>query len=124
MYSSQLLPSLLSALPFTSLQAGWLQDLEDWLLQAIKAVLAALFELLKTVFLWLFDQLADFVVYVFQSITPPDFLSQYSIGTLLGQAGPVIGWLASSLQLGTCLGIIAGAYAFRLLRKLLTLGQW
>jgi len=104
--------------------AGWFGDLTDWLLKIWKQIWQAFTDFIKDIALFFLDIAMQVVMWVVNVIPVPDWLSQYSIGQFLGGAGPTIGWVVSELKIGQGLSIIAAGYAFRLLRKLLTLGQW
>jgi hypothetical protein len=58
------------------------------------------------------------------AIPVPDFIKTYSLGTLLSAAGPDVGWFLNTLKIAQGLAIVGSGYAFRLLRKFLTLFQW
>lgn len=61
---------------------------------------------------------------VVAAIPVPDFIKTYSLGTLLSAAGPDVGWFLNTLKIAQGLAIVGSGYAFRLLRKFLTLFQW
>lgn len=96
----------------------------EWLIDMLQALFEAGVELLKDASINLLSNGADFIAYAIESIPVPDFVQQNAIGTLMGQAGPVVGWVASTLMLPEALTMIAAAFAFRMLRKVLTLFQW
>ena len=103
---------------------GWLDKLTGWFGNAIHAVVQALFGMLHDLVLWVFKALLGLFATMVSAIKPPDFISQYSMGTLLGNAGPIVGFFISQLRVGEALLLIGAGYAFRLLRKVLTLFQW
>jgi len=107
-----------------TLQAGWLGDLTNWIGQMIIALFQALMSLLMDMLIFAVENMLTLWCLAIESIPVPDFLTQYSLDGLLGSAGPTITWLIGTFRIGECLAIIGAGFAFRLLRKLLTLGQW
>lgn len=67
--------------------------------------------------------LLDALAGLLESLTPPEFMAT-SIGDVLGPVQPYIGYFVSQSGVGQAMGILAAGLAFRLARKLLTLGQW
>jgi hypothetical protein len=105
-------------------QAGWLDDLTGWLAQLLKDLFHAGEDLLKDLLIKLIENTLAAWLYVLDSIPVPDFIAQYSLGTLLGAAGPQIGWIMGTFRIGEGLLLLGAGFAFRLTRKALTLGQW
>jgi hypothetical protein len=103
---------------------GWLDQLVGWLKDALAWLFAGFLGLVKGFLMAVVHMVLDGFLYLVSLIPVPDFLAHNSIGSMLGSAGPVIGWLGSSLDFGSAMALIAAGYAFRLLRKLFTLGQW
>lgn len=106
------------------MRAGWLDDLTQWLKDLLKTLFDALLEFLADWIIHMLKMWLELFYLVFSQLQPPDFLTSHSIGGLLGQAGPTIGWIASTFQLGTAFALIGAGYVFRLIRKAITLGQW
>jgi len=104
--------------------AGWLGDFESWLWDMIKKYYNALGNFWSDVIVAFLKSLTTVGLWVVNHIPAPSFLSTHSIDEFLGNAGPVVGWLCSVMQLSTAMSMIAAAFSFRLLRKLMTLGQW
>lgn len=107
-----------------NLYAGWLDDLTNWFKDQFKALWDAFVAFMGDLIVQAIESVCDFFATAIESIPVPDFITQYSLDSLLGQAGPTIGWLVSTFKIGQCLTIIAAGVTFRLLRKLFTLGQW
>lgn len=57
-------------------------------------------------------------------IPVPPFLTNYSMSSILGGTGSIVGFFMSELNIGPSLALIGAGYVFRLLRKFLTLFQW
>ena len=102
----------------------WLDDLTNWFKDAFNSLWDALVEFFTDMIVMVMDAVLEFAALVIESIPVPAWLQQYSLDSLLGNAGPSIAWAISTFRIGEGLTIIAAAYAFRLLRKALTLGQW
>lgn len=107
-----------------AMQAGWLGDAMQWIADAIKRVWDAFIHFLKDLILLALDGVLALVAVAVNALPSPGFLQQYSLGSVIGAAGPTVGWIVGSLGIGEALGIIAAAYAFRLLRKFFTFFQW
>ena len=103
---------------------GWLTDLTNWLAAQIHAVWDALVLLAQDLALFLMEAVMDLSATAIEAIPVPDFIAQVSIGQFLAAAGPEVQWVLVKFRIAEGLGFIAAGYAFRLLRKLLTLGQW
>lgn len=103
---------------------GWLSDLTDWLREQIIAFWTAIAEFFTDLVIVALDAVCDFFATVIESIPVPDWLTTYSLDGLLGNAGPTIAWIVGTFKIGEGLGVVALGVAFRLLRKLFTLGQW
>lgn len=103
---------------------GWLTDLTNWLSEQIAAFWAALVAFFKDLLVSFVEVVCDFAATVIEAIPVPDFIQTYSLDVLLGNAGPSIAWAVGTFKIGEGLTLIAAGYAFRLLRKAFTLGQW
>lgn len=103
---------------------GWLRELTDWLVQQIVTVWDAFVSFMGEWLLWLAEMIFELGAVVIESIPVPDFVTQYTIGGMLGNIGPDLAWVIGPLRLGEGMLILAAGYGFRLLRKALTLGQW
>lgn len=107
-----------------------MQELMDWLYSIISAVLAWLLELVTTVMNWikdlaldLFSLFLDGLYALFSLLEVPDFLSG-SIGTAFEGLPALTLYYLAQVGLAQGLLMVGAAYAFMLLRKLFTLGQW
>lgn len=104
---------------------GWLEQITTWLV-----------DLVKDVFVAVWDLLGDGIVFVLSSIlvpiggwisglTPPAFLSSgINIGALLTGLPPFALYLAGQTRITEAMAILGAAVGFHLLRKMVTLGQW
>jgi len=103
---------------------GWLQQWKDWVVQQLEQWWNDVEEFAHERSLDVFDALLSCVDFVVNQIPVPAFIEGHSIGNYLGSAGPTIGWIATELRVAEGLGFIGAAYAFRLLRKIVTVGFW
>jgi hypothetical protein len=111
-------------LPAQTTSTGWLSRLTGWFAYALNVFFVALVTLLKDLVTYLLYVILYVVQAAINAIGTPSWLSQYSMGSILGNAGPIVGFFISQLQVGTALGLIGLGYVFRLTRKFLTLFQW
>lgn len=103
---------------------GWLEKLTNWIKDTVLAVWEAFKDFIGDVLVNIIDMLLTTAAIAIEAIQVPDFVLAYSLGGLLGQGGDWIAWLIMTFKVGTGLTLIGAGWAFRLLRKLLTLGQW
>lgn len=110
--------------PNVAASSGWLSKLTGWFAYAISSIVQAIFSFLKDLVTYVIAVVLSLVTAAINAIKVPDWLSQYSLSNLLGQTGTVAGYFMSELNIGVGLGLIGAGYAFRLLRKFVTLFQW
>jgi hypothetical protein len=113
-----------SVQPAQTTSSGWLSKLTGWIAYAINAVFTALIQLLKDLVTFVLAVVLSVVEMAIAAIPVPDFIKNYSMGSLLGSTGAVVGFFMVELNIPTALGLIGAGYAFRLVRKFLTLFQW
>ena len=101
-----------------------MSDFVNWLLGLVKSLFLALWDLIADVFIAVFGWLLDIVAYIINHIPVPDFLSAYSIQILFQPIHPTILYFAQFFNFPMCFGLISAGVAFRLTRKFLTLFQW
>lgn len=71
----------------------------------------------------LLKQVLDFIASLIEALDPPSFM-QHSLGDSLSPTMNYIGFAVAQSGLSEAMGILAAGVAFRLLRKIATLGQW
>ncbi|WP_369929324.1 hypothetical protein [Xanthomonas sp. NCPPB 2632] len=103
---------------------GFVSKLTGWASGAMSAGFSSLVALLKDIVVAIISAILSLFALVIAAIPVPDFLKQYSLGALLAAAGPDVGWFLTTLKIAQGLLTIGAGYAFRLLRKFLTLFQW
>lgn len=115
---------MIHMLGFVTAQAGWLQDLTDWIRRQVERFWNAIVEFFNDLIILAIKAILELVVMAFERLPVPDFMQQYSIGSLLGNAGSTVGWFVQTFRIGECLAVIALGIAFKITRKILTLGKW
>lgn len=103
---------------------GWLTNLTVWLKSVATSVVNAVRDIAKDVVVWLVRAVTDLFLLAIAAIGVPTFLANYGLGSLLSNVSPILGFFVVQFKIGAALSLIGAGYAFRLLRKLLTLGQW
>lgn len=103
---------------------GWLEKLTTWLKEQLVAFFSAIGELFHDLGVWLFESVCDLTVWIVDNIGVPSFMTEYSFQGLFDAMGPTAGWILTTFRIGECFAILGVGMIFRLLRKLLTLGQW
>lgn len=106
------------------MRVGWLNDVTNWLRDQFRSLWDALVAFLNDLIVTALEAVLELVALAFEALPVPEFVQGQSVGAMLGQAGPVVGWLASTMQLGTASSLMVSAYAFRALRKAVTGGRW
>ncbi|TCV97742.1 hypothetical protein EC912_101759 [Luteibacter rhizovicinus] len=108
----------------TSTGTGFVSKITGWFSGAMSSFFSGIVALLKDMLVLFFGAVLALFAVIVEAIPVPDFIKTYSMGALLSAAGPDVGYFLNVLRIGQSLSIIGAAYAFRLLRKLLTLFQW
>lgn len=103
---------------------GFVSKITQWSSGAMTSAGHSIVSLIKDAVVWVISRILDLFALIVSAIPVPDFMSQYSLGNLLSLAGPDVGWFMVILRIPECFVVIGSGYAFRLLRKLLTLFQW
>jgi len=91
--------------------AGWLDGLLTWLVTFVKTIFLVLWDFLKDLFCWFFDQLLSVVVDLLGAISfnPATFSPQ----TYLSGAPAEVLSMLVAIQLPACMAMIAVALAIR-----------
>jgi hypothetical protein len=97
----------------------WFDSLIDWIKEGFQSLVDLLLELPLLVLDGILQAIASLVA----SIPTPGFLST-GLSSLVNGLPDSVLYLASQTSLASAFAIIAGGVAFRLTRKLFTLGQW
>jgi hypothetical protein len=107
-----------------NMRAGWLEDLTNWLAGMLAALIQAIKQILLDIVTALLEAVLGLFATAIEAIGVPDWLSNNSIGGLLSNLPPGVLWFLDTMKIPEGLAIIGLGVVFRLVRKLLTLGQW
>jgi len=102
---------------------GWLTAALSWFWGLVKDAIGALVDLLQDGVVWVLDGLLGAVADAIGALPVPEFLGG-GLGTLFGSIPPEVAWFVGQLGLVQAVGVIGSGVGFRMLRKLVTLGQW
>ncbi len=111
-------------LPAQVSSTGWLSKFTGWIASVIHTVFVAAVQVLKDLVTYVFAVVLGVIAAAVSVIGVPSFIANYSMNSVLGQAGPIVGFFLTYFQIPTGLSLIGAGYAFRLVRKFLTLFQW
>lgn len=103
---------------------GFVTKITSWGSGAVSSAGKSFVALIKDGVVWLVSAILGVFAAAIAAIPVPDFIKNYSLGTLLSSAGPDVGWFLNTFKVAQGLTVIGAGYAFRLLRKFLTLFQW
>lgn len=103
---------------------GWLTDTTNWLVRQIQQVFEAVTTFALDMVIHVVETQLSLVLLVANAIPVPDFVTEYAIGSLLSNLSSDLVWVLGKIRLAEALGLLGLGYVARLLRKLLTLGQW
>jgi hypothetical protein len=103
---------------------GWLSQLSWWIANAITQVFDALVAFLRDLVTYILGVVLGLVSQAIAAIGTPSWLSDYSLGSLLGNTGSVVGFFMSALMIPQGFTVLGLGYVFRLVRKFVTLFQW
>lgn len=104
--------------------AGWLDEITNWLREQIQKFWDAIEGFFTDLVLIAIEKLLDLVATAFEQLPAPAFMAENSIGSLLGSAGPTVGWFVDTFRISECMSVIAAGFIFRISRKILTMGKW
>lgn len=95
-----------------------------WLLELVLAIFTGLWDFFTDIVIAILGGLLSALAAALAAIPAPSFLSQYSISNLIGTFPGEILYFAGVFNLSQCFAILAAGFAFRITRKIVTLGQW
>jgi hypothetical protein len=105
-------------------QVGWLQDLTNWLRGLVQKLWDAIEQFFTDLIILAIEKVLELIALAFEQLPAPEFMTQHSIGSLLGNAGPAVGWFVQTFKISEAMGFFAVAAVFRISRKILTFGKW
>jgi len=95
-----------------------------WLLNLFISVFTALWDIVTDLFVSIAEIVVLALAAAINAIPAPAFLSQYSLGGLLSSMPDYVMYFVGAMKLTECFAVIGAGFAFRMLRKIFTLGQW
>ena len=104
--------------------AGWLDDITNFIRKQVERLWDAVVKFFQDLVIYAIEKMLDLVAMAFEQLPVPEFMQDYSIGMLLGNAGSTVGWFVQTFKIGECLAVISLGITFRIMRKILTLGKW
>lgn len=99
-------------------------EITKWFVDLLIKVLKTVIDVFHDIFVAAVDALLSAVAGLLNSIPAPSFLSQYSLTSLLSGMPDSVLYFASHLRIAEAFAIVGVGFAFRMGRKLFTLGQW
>ncbi len=101
----------------------WLAQKFDQLFLFFKDVFQSFMDFIKDIFLDIFELFLDGVHSVIASLDVPTFATD-GMGPLLSNIDPTLTYFLSQSGISNAFAVLAAGFAFRMTRKLVTLGQW
>lgn len=95
-----------------------------WLLGLFVKVFVAVWDLFTDLFIALADAFLQALAAVVSAIPAPDFLTQHGLQSAFSQLSGDVLFFLSVFNIGTGIAMLGSAFAFRMLRKVVTLFQW
>lgn len=96
----------------------------QWLFGLFKSVFVGLWDLVTDLFISLVEIVFTALAAAINSIPAPAFLTQYSLTNLFAMLPDYVLYFVGAMNLGACFAVIGAGFAFRMARKIFTLGQW
>jgi len=115
---------MISLFALVPVYAGWMQDITDFIRRQVERVWDAVVKFFQDLVIYAIEKMLDLIALAFEQLPVPEFLQQYNLNMLLGNAGSTVGWFVQTFKIGECLTVIALGITFRITRKILTLGKW
>lgn len=95
----------------------------QWLWNIIKGWFLAVLDLFKDAVVWLLDAVFGVIAAAIEALPVPGFMAT-GLGGLFSGVDPSVLYFVGVLGIPQGLATIGVAVGFRLIRKLVTLGQW
>lgn len=95
-----------------------------WLGDLIKSIWTAFVDFIGDIWIDIADIVLQGIAAIVVSIPVPSFLSNYSIGQIIGYLPYDVLYFVGLMHMGEGFALISAAVGFRMVRKLITLFQW
>ncbi|QOK98456.1 DUF2523 domain-containing protein (plasmid) [Ralstonia pseudosolanacearum] len=96
----------------------------SWLLKMFVAVFVAIWSLVEDVAIDILDLFLQGLTAVIGTLPVPGFLTGVTLQSLFGQLGGDVLFFFGVFNIGSGIALLGAGFAFRLLRKVVTLFQW
>lgn len=103
---------------------NWIADLTQWLFDLVVKFVTAIWDFVLDVVIELLDLVLMVLAEAVKAIPVPDFVTQYSLGSLIRQMDSDILFFVGILQIPLGLSFLAAGFGVRMVRKAVTLFQW
>jgi hypothetical protein len=107
---------------FDSIINAWNQ-FTAWLVDLFSGLVDAISSMLYDLFLFILDGFLSGIASIVEAIPVPDF-ANYGLSYYLTAVDPSVLYFLDRIGLAQALSMLGAGLAFRLLRKLVTLGNW
>lgn len=105
--------------------SDWLAKITAWLIGLVTAVFTQLVTWAHDAVLWVFDGVLLALAALIAAVPVPSWLATgIDVTGMLSVMPPYTLYVISALNIPACIAIISSGVIFRLLRKVVTLGQW
>lgn len=101
-----------------------IEKVTGWFLDLVIKVFTAIWDFFSDIAIAVLDGILSAIAALVSAIPAPSFLTSYSLSTLMGGLPSDVLYFVHALNLPQCFAILAAGFAFRMTRKILTLGQW
>lgn len=102
---------------------GWLTRFTEWLKELFQDMWFAFMQWFVDSVIYVVEVVGDLFASAIEAIPVPDFLTS-GLGTLFANLDPAVLYFVGLFRIPEGMAILGAGVAFRLLRKLFTLGQW
>lgn len=100
-----------------------LTEFTEWLYNLVKTIFTSLWTFLQDAFIAIFKAIVEAFVSLISAIPVPDFL-QGGLTSIWGGLDPGVSYALTQAGLPAALALVGAGYAFRMVRKFVTLFQW
>ncbi|MRR17872.1 MAG: hypothetical protein EG826_15600 [Deltaproteobacteria bacterium] len=104
---------------------NWFGKVTQWYHDIWASIFGFLVDWIHDAAVWVFDGVVSALAGLIASVPVPSFMSSgVNIGTIFSGFPPFALYLISHMGLANCFAVVGAGVAFRLVRKIVTLGQW
>lgn len=103
---------------------GLISSFASWLLKMLVKLVAAVWDLFTDLFINLADLALSAVAALIVAIPAPAFLQSVNLQSAFASIGPDVLYFIGVFNIGTGIALLGSGFAFRMVRKVVTLFQW